>query len=140
MKTVLVVGSSISGPDVAFDLALAVEDTSQIVHASIHGVNYHPYFGDHMYYHPCIVRHGPIKDISTSDRTIHFHDGTVLPNVDHIIFGTGYSWTLPFLPDMEIRNNRVPGLYLHAIPMDEQYSGLAFVGAVCLHPHFDFLI
>jgi hypothetical protein len=56
-----------------------------------------------------------------------------LEDIDNIIFGTGYSWTLPFLPTMEIRNNRVPGLYLHVFPMDEAEDGLVFVGAVS-HP------
>jgi hypothetical protein len=48
-------------------------------------------------------------------------------NVDHIIFGTGYSWTLPFLPSVEVRNNRVPGLYQHVVYRKD--PTLLFVGA-----------
>jgi Flavin-binding monooxygenase-like len=65
---------------------------------------------------------------------VHFQDGSYLEDIDHIIFGTGYSWTLPFLPTMEIRNNRIPRLYLHVFPMDEAEDGLVFVGAVSLPP------
>lgn len=131
-QRVVTVGSSISAPDIAFDLALAVEDTSQIIHCSIRAERYHPYFGDHAFRHPSIRRHGPISHISSAngERTVHFKDGSVLEDVDVVIFGTGYSWTLPFLPNMEIRNNRVPGLYMHVFPRGEEMRNLVFVGAV----------
>lgn len=55
-------------------------------------------------------------------------DGASVADVDYIIFGTGYSWTLPFLPNVEVRNNRVPGLYQHVVY--QQDPSLLFVGAV----------
>lgn len=48
--------------------------------------------------------------------------------MDHIIFGTGYSWTLPFLPQVRVRNNRVPELYQHVVWQRD--PTLVFVGAV----------
>ncbi|KAJ1335316.1 dimethylaniline monooxygenase (N-oxide forming) [Microdochium nivale] len=74
-------------------------------------------------------------------RVVHFVDGTSVSDVDHIIFGTGYSWTLPFLQHppsssssapsnatVEIRNNRVRGLYQHVVCTRD--PSLLFVGGV----------
>lgn len=55
-------------------------------------------------------------------------DGTHIKDVDHIILGTGYSWTMHYLPELEVRNNRIPGLYQHVFYMDD--PTLLFVGAV----------
>ena len=41
---------------------------------------------------------------------------------------TGYSWTLPFLPEVPVRNNRVPGLYQHVVWQKD--PTLLFIGAV----------
>ena len=99
------------------------------VHAVVRG-RYHPYFGDWAFQNPHIKRHAPISFFSTErgDRTVAFEDGTSLTDVDHVILGTGHSWTLPFLPDMEIRYNRVPGLYQHIFRRED--PTLVFVGAV----------
>jgi len=58
--------------------------------------------------------------------TVVFADGASVEAPDHIIFGTGYSWTLPFLPNVPVRNNRVPNLYQHIFWRDD--PSLAFVG------------
>ena len=63
-----------------------------------------------------------------SGRTVHLADGQQIPDVDHIVFGTGYSWTLPFLPAVAVRNNRVPDLYQHVVWQHD--PTLLFVGAV----------
>lgn len=111
-KRVVVVGASISGPDISFALADVVETPLTSVVRS----KYHPYFFDYAFQHPNILRRPPIAKLissrSTNERTVYFEDGTKLENVDHIIFGTGYTWTLPFLPDLAatIRNNRLPNL------------------------------
>ena len=121
-KRVLTVGASISGPDTAAALAGVAESP---LHAVVRG-KYHPYFGDWAFRNPHIKRHPPISHIK--DKTVVFEDGTEVCNIDHIILGTGYSWTLHFMPDREIRNNRVPGLYMHVF--DRIDPTLAFVGAV----------
>ena len=76
------------------------------------------------------MRRPPITHINAKDRTVFFEDGTSIHGVDNIIFGTGYTWTLPFLPDLELRNNRVPDIYLHIFYQRD--PTLAFVGAVCI--------
>lgn len=88
------------------------------------------YFGDEAFKHPDIAAKPSISHITTSSsgRTVHFVDGTSVAGVDEIIFGTGYSWSLPFLPNISVRNNRVPGLYQHVVY--QQDPTLLFVGAV----------
>jgi hypothetical protein len=95
---------------------------------------YNAYFGDLAFQHPKIQRRMPISHITSSDqgeRTVHFEDGTFESGVDHLIFGTGFSWTLPFLPQVATRNNRVPDLYQHVFYRHD--PTLTFVGAVSLY-------
>ncbi|KAK2762567.1 hypothetical protein FQN54_000740 [Arachnomyces sp. PD_36] len=125
-KRVVVVGASVSAADLSVSLIDVAE--SPIV-AAVRG-KYNAYFGDAAFKHPKINRRSPISRVSSSngERTVYFEDGTSLSNVDHIIFGTGYTWTLPFLPDIPTRNNRVPDLYLHIF--HQRDPTLAFIGAV----------
>ncbi|RMZ83294.1 hypothetical protein DV738_g1346, partial [Chaetothyriales sp. CBS 135597] len=123
-KRVIIVGASISGPDLAAALAGI---TASPLHCVTRG-KYHPYFGDWAFRNPYILRHGPITHIDTPTRTVHFDDGTTVSDVDYIIFGTGYSWTEHFLPQIQVRNNRVPGLYQHIFFRDD--PSLVFVGAI----------
>jgi len=115
----------VSGADTAVSL---IDIAETPINAVVRG-RYNAYFGDEAFKHPKIKLRPPISHISTHNRTVFFEDGTSISDVDHIIFGTGYTWTLPFLPDVEIRNNRVPGLYLHIFHMQD--PTLAFIGAVC---------
>ncbi|KAI9659549.1 MAG: hypothetical protein M1821_001808 [Bathelium mastoideum] len=125
-KRVVTVGASISGPDIAATLANVAEAP---LHSVVRG-RYHPYFGDWAFRHPQIQRHPPISHVISDrgQRTVVFEDGSHLPEVDRIVFGTGYSWTMHFYPEMPIRNNRIPGLYMHIFPMSE--PDMVFVGAV----------
>ncbi len=129
-KRVVVVGASISGPDISYALA----DVAQTpLHCVVRG-KYHPYFFDYAFQHPNILRRPPITKIvsnpTTNERTVFFSDGTSLESVDHIIFGTGYTWTLPFLPNLAstINNNRLPNLYQHIFWRYD--PTLCFVGAI----------
>ncbi|OAG12346.1 FAD/NAD(P)-binding domain-containing protein [Paraphaeosphaeria sporulosa] len=126
-KKVVVVGASVSAADIAYDLAQVAQ---QPVYAVIEGHKANGYFGDVAFKHPAIATKPSISHVSTADgqRTVHFIDGTSVADVDHIIFGTGYSWSLSFLPKVEVRNNRVPGLYQHVVY--QQDHTLLFVGAV----------
>ena len=119
----VVVGASVSGADIAFDLTSVAQSP---VHAIVIGHVANGYFGDEAFNHPRIKKQPSIARVS--NRTVHLVDGTSIPDVDYIIFGTGYSWTLPFLPDVPVRNNRVPDLYQHVIWQKD--PTLLFVGAV----------
>lgn len=84
------------------------------------------YFGDIAFNHPRIEKHPSIARID--GRTVHLVDGNTIADVDHIIFGTGYTWTLPFLPSVPVRNNRVPDLFQHVVWQHD--PTLLFIGAV----------
>lgn len=124
-KRVVVVGASVSAADIAFDLADLAKDP---VHAIVLGHSANGYFGDEAFNHPDIQKHPSIERVSNSTRTVHLVNGHSITDVDHIIFGTGYSWTLPFLPEVPVRNNRVPGLYQHVVWQKD--PTLLFIGAV----------
>ncbi|KAL1859634.1 hypothetical protein Daus18300_009499 [Diaporthe australafricana] len=126
-KRVVVVGASVSGADIAYDLASS-KVTNGPVHAIVIGHNFNTYFGDEAFNHPRIKKQPSIARVDAQTRTVHLVDGTAVPGVDHLIFGTGYSWSLPFLPQVPTRNNRVPGLYQHVVW--QQDPTLLFVGAV----------
>ncbi|KAH8598712.1 hypothetical protein B0O99DRAFT_505825 [Bisporella sp. PMI_857] len=123
-KRVVVVGASVSGMDIATDLIGVARSP---VHCVVRG-RWHPYFGGSAFEHPLITKHPAVKYIESGNRTVFLEDGTSINEVDNIILGTGYSWTLPFLPDVPIRNNRVPDLYLHVFKRDD--PTLIFIGAV----------
>jgi hypothetical protein len=126
-QKVIVVGASVSAADIAYDLATVA---SHPVYAVVVGRNFNTFFGDEAFKHPGITQKQSIRNITTSngERTVHFQDGSSVTNVDYLIFGTGYTWTLPFLPHVEVRNNRVPNLYQHVIYTPD--PTLLFVGAV----------
>ncbi|KAH7202161.1 hypothetical protein DER44DRAFT_786591 [Fusarium oxysporum] len=122
-KRVVVVGASVSAADIAVDL---VDTAKSPIHCVTIGHTTNVFFGDTAFDHPKIQQHPSIAKVV--NRTVHFIDGTSVADVDHIIFGTGYSWTLPFLPSLPVRNNRVPGLYQHIVWQKD--PTLLFVGAV----------
>lgn len=120
------VGASVSAADTAVSL---IDEAQTPIYAVTRG-KYNPFFGDHAFKHPKIKESPPISHISSEngERTVHFEDGTSASDVDYIILGTGFSWTVPFLPDVQTRNNRVPDLYLNVFPRWD--PSLAFVGMV----------
>lgn len=127
-KKVITVGASVSAADTAVSL---IDSAQSPIYAVVRG-KYNIYFGDEAFKHPKIERRPPIARIDSDNgaRTVHFEDGTSISDVDHLIFGTGFTWTLPFLPQIPIRNNRVPDLYLHVFHQSD--PSLVFLGAVCL--------
>lgn len=127
LQRVVVVGASVSAADIAVDLIGVAKSP---VYAVVKGHNANVYFGDVAFKHPGIKEVPSISRISTAEgsRTVHFDDGEYIEDVDHIIFGTGYTWTVPFLSNVEIRNNRVTGLYQHVVFQKD--PTLLFVGAV----------
>ena len=59
---------------------------------------------------------------------MHFVDDTSVEQVDHIILGTGFHYSYPFLENVCLNDNRVNGLYLHIFNIED--PTLAFVGAI----------
>lgn len=118
------VGASVSGADISVDLV----KTAKSVHAVVVGRNFNGYFGDVAFHHPGIDKRPSISRIDAKTRTVYFEDGTELAGVDNLVFATGFSWTLPFLPGVKTRNNRVPDLYQHVVYRRD--PSLLFVGAV----------
>ncbi|KAL7920257.1 hypothetical protein ACQKWADRAFT_322312 [Trichoderma austrokoningii] len=113
--------------DIAFDLAIDLANIAQgPVHAITIGHTINGYFGGEAFKHPKIKNHPSIAKVE--GRTVHLIDGNSIADVDYIIFSTGYSWSLPFHPDVPIRNNRVPDLYQHVVWQKD--PTLLFVGAV----------
>ncbi|PKY08290.1 monooxygenase [Aspergillus campestris IBT 28561] len=125
-KKVVTVGASVS----AADTAVSLVDSAQTPIYSVVRGRYNPYFGDEAFKHPNIKRVPSIARICSDngERTVHFEDGTSVSDVDHIILGTGFTWTLPFLPDLPLRNNRVPNLFLHVFYQHD--PSLVVVGGV----------
>ncbi|KAL0939492.1 dimethylaniline monooxygenase (n-oxide forming) [Colletotrichum truncatum] len=122
-KRVVVVGASVSGADISVDLV----KTAQLpVYSVVNGRKANLYFGDGAFHHPSISRQATISRIE--GRTVHFVDGRSVSDVDNIVFATGFTWTLPFLPSVEVRNNRVTGLYQHVVYHRD--PTLLFIGAV----------
>ncbi|TLD32712.1 hypothetical protein PspLS_01001 [Pyricularia sp. CBS 133598] len=128
-KRVVVVGASVSAADIAFDI---VKVAKSPVHAVVLGHTANPYFGDEAFRHPKVQMQPSIARVEVppggQGATVYFVDGTSASGVDYLMFGTGYSWTLPFLPQVQPRKNRVPGLYHHVVW--QQDPTLLFVGAV----------
>lgn len=120
---VVIVGGNISAMDAAFDIV----DCANHVGVAMRGKP-HPYFTDTVFTHPSIYRHSGIEYIEPENRTVHYLDGTIQKNVDKIILGTGYRFSLPFLKQRNVVNNRIRGLYQHVVDIED--PTLAFVGAV----------
>jgi hypothetical protein len=88
----------------------------------------HPVFGYIPFTHPEINRKPVITKVSSENRTVFFSDGSKLEDVDHIIFATGYSFSLPFLPSVKVVSRRIPGLYQHIFKQED--PTLTFIGGV----------
>ncbi|KAL4908085.1 hypothetical protein BDW74DRAFT_189369 [Aspergillus multicolor] len=123
-KKVVAIGASVSAADTAVSL---INSAQTPIYAVTRG-KYNIYFGDYAFKHPSISLRPAISHIDPESRTVHFEDGTSVSDVDHLIFGTGFTWTLPFLPQIPVRNNRVPDLYLHVFHQSD--PSLVFLGAV----------
>ncbi|KAI9745462.1 MAG: hypothetical protein M1818_000996 [Claussenomyces sp. TS43310] len=124
-KRVIIVGASVSGGDLSSALASTV---AAPLYSVVRG-KYHHLFSDWPFQHPRIVRKMGISHfVPDGSGTVVFADGTSVSKPDAVIFATGYSWNLPFVPEIEVRNNRVPHLYQHIFHIPD--PTLCFVGAV----------
>ncbi|KAI1776321.1 FAD/NAD(P)-binding domain-containing protein [Hypoxylon cercidicola] len=125
-KRVVVVGGSISAHEVVHEI-LDVAQTP--VYASLRGEPI-PAFGWEPFLHPDIVVKKEISRLDSETGRVFFADGSYLDDVDHIIFGTGYTFSVPYLEHVQerIRNayRRLPGVYQHTWDIED--PTLTFVG------------
>lgn len=85
-------------------------------------------FGAPPFKHPHIENHSEIASFDSETGRIDFTDGGYVDDVDVVLFATGYEFDFPFLPDINIVNRRIPGLYQHVFLARD--PSLAFVGMV----------
>ncbi|KAJ9157943.1 FAD/NAD(P)-binding domain-containing protein [Pleurostoma richardsiae] len=125
-KRVVIVGGSVSSHEVLHEVLPFAE---QPVYASLRGDPI-PAFGWTPFTHPHIVVKKEIVRFDAETGRIHFKDGSHLDDVDHVIFGTGYTFSLPYLPHVQERikkaYRRLPGVYLHTWDIED--PTLTFVG------------
>lgn len=127
----IVVGGSVSSHEVIHEI---LPQAQHPVYASIRGEPIAA-FGWTPFLHPHISVKKQISRLDPLTGKVFFEDGTGLNSVDHIIFGTGYSFSLPWLPHVQERINkayrRLPGVYQHTWDIED--PKLAFVGMVSLY-------
>lgn len=123
LKRVVVVGGSVSAFDALHDIRTV---SQQPVLSSLRRVN--PLFGQAPFTHPDIENHSQISAFEPETGQVNFVDGTSVKDIDFIIFATGYDFSVPFLPQLNGIQKRIPGLYEHVFKMDD--PSLAFIGMV----------
>ncbi|KAF2095767.1 thiol-specific monooxygenase [Rhizodiscina lignyota] len=125
-KRVVVVGGSVSCAEIIHEILPFAQHP---VIASLRGPPL-PAFGWVPWTHPHIVVKKQITKFDPSTGRIFLADGSHLDDVDHVIFGTGYTFSLPYLPTVQekVKNayRRLPDVYQHTWYIDD--PSLAFVG------------
>ncbi|PLB45803.1 putative dimethylaniline monooxygenase [Aspergillus steynii IBT 23096] len=124
-KKVVVVGGNISSADIVADLHRVVKGP---LYLSQRGYNEAL---ESVWNIPGVEKKPTISKIEAtpSSITVKFSDGSTVPDVDKIIFATGYKLSYPFLtPDPVTPNNRVAGFYKHVFKIGD--PSLALVGQV----------
>ncbi|KAK3382041.1 hypothetical protein B0T24DRAFT_114 [Lasiosphaeria ovina] len=126
-KRVIVIGGSVSAHEIVHEVLPFAQHP---VYALVRGEPI-PAFGWTPFQHPHIslVRKEILRlDASTGD--IHFSDGSSLSGIDHIIFATGYTFSLPYLAHVQDRiqkaYRRLPGVYQHTFDILD--PSLTFIG------------
>ncbi|KAK6209920.1 thiol-specific monooxygenase [Colletotrichum tabaci] len=125
-KKVIVVGGSVSSHELLHEVLPVAQHP---VYASLRGDPI-PHFGWAPFTHPHISIQKQIVNFCPKSGAITFADGTVVRDVDHVILGTGYTFSFPFLPKVQERvsqaNRRLPGVYYHTWDIED--PTLAFLG------------
>ncbi|KAI2463428.1 FAD/NAD(P)-binding domain-containing protein [Annulohypoxylon bovei var. microspora] len=125
-KRVVVVGGSISAHEIVHEI-LDVAQTP--VYASVRGEPV-PAFGWEPFLHPDIVIKKGIEPLDPETGRIFFVDGSTLDDVDYIVFATGYTFSVPYISQVQerIKNayRRLPGVYQHTWNIED--PTLTFVG------------
>lgn len=127
-KKVVVVGGSVSSHELVHEILDAAQHP---VYSSIRGPPI-PTLGWEPFQHPKIVVKKQITKFDAETGRLLFEDGSVLDGVDHVMFGTGYKFSFPFLPVVQDRvkraYRRLPGVYQHTWNIDD--PTLTFAGMV----------
>lgn len=128
LQRVIVVGGSVSSHEVLHEI---LPQAQHPVYASIRGEPI-PAFGWAPFKHPHVSIKKQISSLDPLTGKVTFADGTELNDVDHIVFGTGYTFSLPWLPHVQERISkayrRLPGVYQHTWDIED--PTLTFVGMV----------
>ncbi|KAK6465439.1 hypothetical protein DFJ63DRAFT_301530 [Scheffersomyces coipomensis] len=125
-KKVIVVGASVSAMDAIHDIIPVVK--GKVISSIKKSTIFLPNFGESPFIHPQIERRTQIVKIDPSTKTVYFEDGSSEIGIDAFVFGTGYSFNFPFLPNLDLANNRIQHLYQHVLYIED--PTLAFVGCV----------
>lgn len=123
-KKVVVVGGSVSSGDAIQDV-LSVAQLPVISSIRDSTVS-HPYFGFYAFEHENIERHNDI--IKVEDKTVFFKDGSKVEEVDVIIYGTGFTVSYPFLPNLKKNSFRLKHIYQFVFNIED--PTLLFVGNI----------
>ncbi|KAF4455771.1 hypothetical protein F53441_1970 [Fusarium austroafricanum] len=127
-KRVIVVGASVSSVEIIHEI---LDFTDGQVYASIRGEPI-PSHGWVPFEHPKITVKPAIQRFDPEAQRVHFADGSYLDGIDHIIYGTGYTFSFPFIPAVQERVKhacrRLPGVYQHTWNIED--PTLTFVGMV----------
>lgn len=123
-------GGSVSSHEVVHEI---LDVAQHPVYASIRGeplaaLGWDPFLHPHI-----AIKKGIIRFDAETKRVI-FSDETSLSDVDFVIFGTGYTFSLPYIPHVQerIKNayRRLPGVYQHTWDIED--PTLTFIGMVGL--------
>lgn len=125
-KKTIVVGASVSAMDSIQDILHITG--SKIISSQKKTSQPHTYFGSSAFDHPLVDKRGEITSIDNDKGVIYFDDGTEVSDIDSIILGTGFSFSYPFLPGIDLTGNRVQGLYQNVFQIGDET--LSFVGAI----------
>lgn len=124
----MVVGASVSASEIIHEILPYAQHP---VIGSLRGEPI-PAFGLVPWTHPHIEVQKQIIRFDHENGRIFFEDGSILDNVDHVIFATGYTFSLPYLPKIQEAISqtyrRLPGVYQHTWNIDD--PSLTFVGMV----------
>lgn len=124
-KSVIVVGASISAMDLLHDIIPVVK--GKVISSKKSTTVLLPVYGSAPFEHPKVDNRGKITHIDANTQTVYFDDNTSAV-VDCIIYGTGYSFSFPMFPDINLKNNRIHGLYQNVSYIPD--PSLAFIGCV----------
>ncbi|KAH6686480.1 thiol-specific monooxygenase [Plectosphaerella plurivora] len=125
-KRVIILGGSVSSHEILHEILPTAQHPvySSLRSDPIPAFGWAPFKHPHVVVRPQISRFDPVTGL------VHFSDGSKLEDVDHVIFGTGYTFSLPYLPQIQEKikkeYRRLPGVYQHTWNIDD--PSLAFIG------------